>query len=151
MTSNIISIDETGIVVLRIDCTFWQLVVPICTQLIWESDEPGNLNILGNLFGSQHQIDCSEELMMDGYPDQPFNRVIGWTNNRGIDRLCDQSDWLDNTRTICQSDWLDNTRTICQSDWLDNTRTIGQSDMSDWFDHTPNHIQLTATPSDQKL
>ena len=111
MTSNIISIDETGIVVLRIDCTFWQLVVPICTQLIWESDEPGNLNILGNLFGSQHQIDCSEELMMDGYPDQPFNRVIGWTNNRGIDRLCERSDWLDNTRTICQSD---------RSDWFDH-------------------------------
>ena len=36
------------------------------------------------------------------YHDQPFNRVIGWTNNRGIDRLCERSDKLDNTRTINQ-------------------------------------------------
>ena len=46
------SIDDLGIVVLRINQTFGLSVVPMCTQLIWESDEPYDLNILGNLCGS---------------------------------------------------------------------------------------------------
>ena len=32
--NDIISIDETGIVLKRIDCTFGLYVVPMCTQLI---------------------------------------------------------------------------------------------------------------------